>query len=237
MLLRKFRSNCRSADPPIAAALVNLEDRSGDSVVSLLNQIVEQLSDAGLDFSKFHKSMIDSTLKDDLELKTQDKQNVYIEVSGDYYRQNNQFDQKLLIEVFMEDLALAAGKVPVILLFDSYERASNEIRDWLLETLISQLIIKKSQSNRLLLVLAGREGPDLQAIRPRSETDWLVQEISLGKWGKDQIRRLLELNGLKIEDDEFNQIFKLSDGSPLAFTMLVDQLKRQQRQPVDKKRN
>jgi tetratricopeptide (TPR) repeat protein len=135
-----------------------------------------------------------------------------------------------LTQAFVETLVNHAKQVPIVLILDTYEKASPDVDRWLRELLLQN---KELKNSKVRLLVAGRfqlfkksEWKDL------SRESKLVQETPLKVFEKEQIKSYLEKIGVsnKRDIEKLNKITKglpfyldlirkeQEDGEPINFT-------------------
>jgi hypothetical protein len=108
------------------------------------------------------------------------------------------------IEGFLEDLRVGGE---MVILMDSYEQCGLELQGWILEEFLETLCFKSAtRPDRLVLVLAGRELPDFEAILDQPKYQQLVRSRALSEWEEDHVKEFLKVHGhedLSEEDVEY----------------------------------
>lgn len=127
--------------------------------------------------------------------------------SWDHPEQERMASQRC-VEGFKEDLRQIARERTVVLLLDSFESRHPGLGDRLIDSFIAPLTLRPSRPERLVMVLATREGsgpPFRQMLR--DETDRLVRPRKFPVWEEDDhIIEFLDLHGfgsLSQEDVRF----------------------------------
>jgi hypothetical protein len=92
------------------------------------------------------------------------------------------------LEVFVKELIAITDGIPVVILFDAWERASPSLKEWIVNTLVRRCCFVKR--GKLVIVIAGREIPDIP-----STAESPVRSIqSLGEWTEKHVRDFLTLH-------------------------------------------
>ena len=95
----------------------------------------------------------------------------------------------------------------MIVMMDSYEQSSLELREWILEVFLETLCFDSvSRPSRLIVVLAGRELPDFEAILDEPKYQQFVRSRALSAWEEDHVKEFLKVHGhedLSEEDVEY----------------------------------
>lgn len=104
--------------------------------------------------------------------------------------------QALCCDAFLEDLLVYARGRTVVLLFDTVEKAGEELRRWLFLELIRQPLMRGWKDHRLIVVLAGQDVTELLTERLGAEGRECIEPIaSLSRWDLDRVTEFLEVNG------------------------------------------
>lgn len=132
--------------------------------------------------------------------------------------------RQLLTDAFFADLAsLRQEGQPVVLLFDTFEKASDEVKEW-----ISGIFLSRVQRYPwLVVVVAGQETPVL-------DRDWsrLFLTVSLQKLEKDDVRKFVRRLELSFSEETIDVLYdSTDDGHPLELsTQLGRVLEKRRRQ-------
>lgn len=114
-----------------------------------------------------------------------------------------------LTEALLQDFE-ALDESVIILTVDAYEKATAEIEDWL------RLVI---ESDSVSLILGGQRE---LSIAWKTHVEGKFQEIELGKLRKQDIEELLRSAGAEDAQSQAAELFRLTDGYPLAVSFLVN---------------
>ncbi len=101
----------------------------------------------------------------------------------------------------------------VAFLFDSFEDATDEARDWILNELLIPLF--DGRYDNLLVVIAGRRVPDIGDRRP------LAGRTGLDPFSIDHVREYL-LEKRKIQEDDVEKIYSYCRGFPGILATMAD---------------
>jgi hypothetical protein len=125
-----------------------------------------------------------------------------------------------LTQAFVESLVNHAHKTPVVLVLDTYEKASVDFDTWLRQIFLKNKALKNSQ---LRVVTAGRS----QLLKREGWSDLitgerLVQELPLREFEKDKVKNYLEK--IKITDKrEIEKFYKRTNGLPYHLNLIAQQ--------------
>ncbi len=125
--------------------------------------------------------------------------------------------RQLLTDAFFADLTgLVSGSQSAVLLFDTYETASDEVKDW-----ISGLFLTRVYRHRgLVVVIAGREIPQV-------DRDWsdLCLHQTLTKLEKDHLREYVRRLQLSFSDEVIDVLYDTTnDGHPFEVSLQLHRL-------------
>ena len=122
-----------------------------------------------------------------------------------------------LTQAFIETLVNHAKQVPIVLILDTYEKASPDVDRWLREMLLQN---KEFKNSKVRLLIAGRfqlfkksEWKDL------SRESKLVQETALKVFEKEQIKSYLEKIGVSNKRD-IEKLNKITKGLPFYLDLI-----------------
>ncbi|SRR6266508_154797 len=105
------------------------------------------------------------------------------------------------IEVFLGDLMTCSQERPVVLLFDTVEQASEELRRWLFLELVHKRVLLDWKRHKLIVVLAGQGVAELLEGRLRPEHRECIEPIaSLSSWGLLHVDQFLKVHGFNTLD-------------------------------------
>jgi tetratricopeptide (TPR) repeat protein len=125
-----------------------------------------------------------------------------------------------LTQAFVESLVNHAHKTPVVLVLDTYEKASVDFDTWLRQIFLKNKALKNSQ---LRVVTAGR----YQLLKKEGWSDLitgerLVQELPLREFEKDKVKNYLEK--IEITDKrEIEKFYKRTNGLPYHLNLIAQQ--------------
>lgn len=135
--------------------------------------------------------------------------------------------QSLCREAFLVDLLQYATERPVVLLFDTVDKASEELRHWLFLELISRRLLRDWQHHRLVVVLAGQGIAEILKARLRPEEGKCIEPIAtLSRWEIHHVREFLMVHGFRnLSDGEVSSIHTLlGEGRTLSCALMVAEL-------------
>jgi hypothetical protein len=115
-----------------------------------------------------------------------------LEPALDEDQETGDFQQRY-IDSFFEDLRRHTDAEPVVLILDAYEQCDAHLQRWLIEYVCERFCFRVDRRpKRLVLVFAGREVPDFEALRPADEVEQTVRRIDpLGPWRAEDIEQCL----------------------------------------------
>jgi len=124
-----------------------------------------------------------------------------------------------LTEAFIDSLIGHAAKAPVVLILDTYEKASIEFDTWLRQLFLKHKAVKNSKR----IVTAGR----YQLLKKEGwgnfiTTDHLVWEIPLKEFDKEKSKGYLEKIGIS-DKREIEKLCKRTNGLPYYLKLIAHQ--------------
>jgi hypothetical protein len=142
-----------------------------------------------------------------------------ITVAGRRGFTENQHDaaRKRCIDAFFEDLPVVCATLPLILIFDVWERCEKRLRDWIVERLLRSQCCHPNPNRRpakLAVVIAGRPASpeDVDGMRPDDFRDFFqsdeerevyIKSIkSLSDWETAHVKEFMQLHGYDPADVE-----------------------------------
>jgi hypothetical protein len=134
--------------------------------------------------------------------------------------------QSLCREAFLADLLDYAAGHPVVLLFDTVDKANEELRRWLFLELINRRLLAGWERHRLIVVVAGQEVKSMLSARLKPVHVPCVESIAAPwKWEFNHVREFLRVHGFRdLSDDDVKNIHDmLSRGKTLSCALLVAQ--------------
>jgi hypothetical protein len=102
----------------------------------------------------------------------------------------------LCLQAFLAELFEAASKQKVVIIFDNVEHATQQLRRWVLKTLVTDRILAQSDSQRKLIVVMA--GEKLEPTLTKLFADLACFDLipAFGTWGPADTARLFEVHGL-----------------------------------------
>lgn len=224
-LLRRFEWTCdvpEAGGPSLPVSRVPLDEVEGGRVVDLVYQIRSDLGD-GLDWGAFD-AVRSRWLKYDWNLLDEQYGQTLIDNRGADIKDSPRFiginienptnvnvmgdrrwtwptkyheDEvnKIYVRAFCADLKRNADREPVVLLFDAYEKAALQLKEWVGTFIDSHCLDQDQRPGYLAIVLAGRQVPPLRA-KLRDRFDELVDMIdAFEDWPCDLVAKFLEQEG------------------------------------------
>jgi hypothetical protein len=122
----------------------------------------------------------------------------------------------LLTNAFFEDLAEHNGaEQTTVIIFDTFERAAPEVRDWL-----SGLFLTRARSSRwLVTVVAGQQIPEPGI----GWDDWCIQQ-TLRPLNREHVQEWASRVHLDLSEDEIAILYDTSEGIPLDLSTSLGRL-------------
>jgi len=100
------------------------------------------------------------------------------------------------VEAFLVDLVTSSSQRQHVLLFDSLEKATEELERWLCLNLIRRWVLGRWESHNLIVVVAGQAVAGRLKGRLRPEYRKCIEpSASLRSWGRPQVAAFLEVHG------------------------------------------
>jgi hypothetical protein len=101
----------------------------------------------------------------------------------------------LCCRVFLEDLLAYTQRQTVVLLFDTVEKAPEELQRWIFLELIREPLVSGWKDQRLIVVLAGQDVAELLKKRLGAEGRECIESISsLSKFNLDHVNEWIRAN-------------------------------------------
>jgi hypothetical protein len=100
----------------------------------------------------------------------------------------------VLVDAFFEDIAVNAAERPVVLMLDAFEHCHDPLRSWVRDRLLRAHVFgDAARCHGLVIVLAGRELPEIEEL-PDHVLQRFVRSIeSLSGWERDHVSEFLRL--------------------------------------------
>jgi hypothetical protein len=112
--------------------------------------------------------------------------------------------------------SLMADRAPLVLLFDSYEAIKPDADRWLRQELLTRL--RDSQLNDLVIIITGRQTPDLSELKMNS----LLVQTYLEPFDEPIVREYFEERRKVVMELDWRTILVTSGGVPGALAMMAD---------------
>jgi len=126
-----------------------------------------------------------------------------------------------LTQAFIDSLISHAAKTPIVLILDTYEKASIEFDAWLRQLFLKHH--KALKNSKLRIVSAGRSQLfKKEGWRNFVTTEHLVDEISLKEFDKDKIKLYLDKIGFS-DKREIEKLCKRTNGLPYHLKLIAKQ--------------
>lgn len=225
-LLEKFENRCRVANPQIPVALIALDQLSPQAPFALVERVEKLLRERfKVPFPKFKQYNTARVLGDLAVIKARadfagatfaGATNVRIGTVMQNFESNapvtnyvttgtatlsleqEKLAQDVCIDAFFEDIKKQCDEKTVVLLFDTYERCGDELRDWIEKNylLARHFFDMEERPARLVLVVAGRSIPKFELNWPAEHVEAVVESVNqLGKWERRHVEECLRKHG------------------------------------------
>ena len=128
------------------------------------------------------------------------------------------------IKAFFEDLKSLYDEKPLVVLLDSYDRCSKELKQWIIDEFVVPFSINTNKRpQRLLIVLAGRELPNFTALLADQYTALVISSSPLSPWEKEHVKDLLKVHQYtNLSDNDLEYVWqKIAVGSSLSQIFLL----------------
>jgi hypothetical protein len=146
-----------------------------------------------------------------IALKVERADNVQVAALPDFTEDQEQRARERCVDALFDDLRSICAKLPMVLLFDGWERCNLPLRDWIFDVMFGNHILHidtNMRPDKLVVIIAGRPyvpgtipyGLRNDELRPLfdSDKDFLasVRSIkSLSEWESEHIREFMGING------------------------------------------
>ncbi|SPF37706.1 hypothetical protein SBDP1_170002 [Syntrophobacter sp. SbD1] len=234
-LLEKFKYRCRTIKPRTPVSLVKLDQLPGDSPLDLVNILVKDLSPR-FDFSNFNRYESARIFKDlspiraaiDLHKATFNKAKDVtiaevathvdhadtVNISPGSTEFSSDIDRKakeVCLSAFFDDLKEHCANERIVLMFDTYDKSSKNVKDWIEEQLLEQLFFDcENRPKQLILVIAGREIPDFERRWSAEDYKATVRSVrALGQWNKKHVEECLLAFGFDYKPEDLDAFYRL----------------------------
>lgn len=128
------------------------------------------------------------------------------------------------IKAFFEDLKSLYDERPLVVLLDSYDRCSEELKKWIIDEFVLPFSINTNKRpQRLLTVLAGRELPNFTEMLADQSTALVKSRSPLSPWEKEHVKDLLRVHQYtNLSDNDLDFVWqKIGAGIPLQRVFLI----------------
>jgi hypothetical protein len=128
-------------------------------------------------------------------------------------------------ELFLDDLLDCARQQPVVLLFDSMEKAGDELKRWIFLDLIRKRLLPNRKDCKLIVVLAGQDLAQMVSDRLQATAEDSIEPASLSRWNIHHVADFLRVNKLGgLGEGELRTVLSVLDmGYPLTAALTVAQ--------------
>ncbi len=133
----------------------------------------------------------------------------------------------LIVDAFLQDLLGFARQQPIVLLFDTVDKAAEDLQTWLVMNFLRRRVLAGAAEHRLIVVLAGIELLNvLQGQLSQSYFDHIAcvdPGASVRKWSADAVRAFLKANGhTRLSPAQFEIIYGyLKQTGSLAVALMM----------------
>ena len=127
------------------------------------------------------------------------------------------------IKAFFEDLKSLYDEKPLVVLLDSYDRCSKELKQWIIYEFVLPFSINTSKRpKRMLTVLAGRELPNFPEMLP-DYTVLVTSSSPLVPWKPEHVKDLLRVHQYtNLSDSDVDFVLqKMGGGISLSKVFLL----------------
>ncbi|MGD9703412.1 MAG: hypothetical protein AB7Q42_13940 [Acidimicrobiia bacterium] len=114
----------------------------------------------------------------------------------------------LCIEAFLADLRATAHDRPVVLLFDTVDKANERLRRWLFQRLVRQTIVADRETHKVLVVMAGPGVLPMLEGRLSDEHKQCLASAALEGWNLEQVTAFLKAHKYSLPDDSVGIIYQ-----------------------------
>lgn len=234
-LLKRLRYNCRYRMMPITpVSLVPLDEIKGDDSFLLVSRIREDLSEVEFpEFDRLKLALVDEKFSS-FEPRGSSSVNASgatvsgndTVFAGEYHKLeaetiNVQYGtrqwgdkrdtaaRQACTRAFFADLKKVAATTSLVIMFDSYDdRCDDTLKDLIWTELIIRAFNVAQRPGSLILVVAGRQLPDIKGLLRDKYDELVLSRDSLRGWQQDHLRDFLTLHGFgNLTDEEFNFIW------------------------------
>jgi hypothetical protein len=195
----------------------------GDAVLPLIQEMARQLRSFGLSFPAFEQLEVARAAGDFgpfrarmyiKENKFQDVEDIRISGvmvnSGDvktinvhaerveFTPEQANLAQEASIRAFFDDLRSYCSDSPVVVLLDTYEKSTPQVRTWIQEFFLERFFFDLEQRpQRLVTVIAGQETPAFQQLWSRHMCELVARIVpQLSAWEREHIEAYCRALGL-----------------------------------------
>ena len=128
------------------------------------------------------------------------------------------------IKAFFEDLKALYDEKPLVVLLDSYDRCSKELKQWIIDEFVLPFAINTNKRpQRLLVVLAGRELPNFTEMLADQYTVLVTSSSPLAPWEREHVKDLLRVHQYtNLSDNDLDFVLqKMGGGISLSKVFLL----------------
>ncbi|MCI0687761.1 MAG: ATP-binding protein [Sporichthyaceae bacterium] len=134
--------------------------------------------------------------------------------SGD----DREIRRQVLNQAYFADLVAGNPRGnPFVVMFDAYEMASDDVKDWL-----TRMFLSAARAHQwLVVVVAGQHIPQLGL----GWDDWRLEQ-TLQPLGPEHVGEFVQHSELQLSADEIMSLYEFSEGIPLDLSIMIARAKR-----------
>jgi hypothetical protein len=128
------------------------------------------------------------------------------------------------IRAFFEDLKTLADANALVVLLDSYDRCSSDLKSWIIDEFVRPLCFNVTRRpQQLLMVLAGQEVPDFAAMLQERYVTLVRSRRPLSGWQKEHVKDFLRVHEYgNLSDKDVDTVWdKIQQGFSIRQALLV----------------
>ncbi|MEK6336720.1 MAG: hypothetical protein AABM67_17470 [Acidobacteriota bacterium] len=144
--------------------------------------------------------------------------------SGEWNEAIHEQARNQCIKAFFEDLKSLYDENPLVVMLDSYDRCSEELKTWIIEEFVLPLSFNiNKRPQRLLIVLSGRELPDFTLMLEEKYSDLVRASSPLSGWEKEHVNEFLKVHQYtKLSDKDMDFVWeKIEKGFSIQQALML----------------
>jgi hypothetical protein len=258
-VLKMLQYTCRTSEPRVPVALVDLKQLPDLSPLAIIKAAEAELRPFNLDFSEFIRVEAARVSADFSSIRgaayfenarfqgarnvrlagtmniVDKAENVHISGAGmQLSPEQEQTAQDVSIRSFCAELSKQSNDDPVVLLLDSLELTTQDgrVRKWLFDFLDNHAFDMARRPGKLVVVLAGQSLPRLDLQWPGEHVRRIVRSVQeLQKWTRDHVAECLRSHGFAADEKHIEAFHRMIEiGVPPS---QIVQTMRSYLKPVD----